>query len=119
MSGKKIDGITDKPANRVEFDCAEMGDRKVNVVDYFWHKHNIRVQYPELPCIQLGNPRNCIPMEFVYVMGGLMDCVSRGFLLHRAYIPTGKASTIWPLADSDQSSSKRQLAHNHAMAMVL
>ncbi|CAJ1395551.1 unnamed protein product [Effrenium voratum] len=70
VSGKKIDGITDKPANRVEFDCAEMGDRKVNVVDYFWHKHNIRVQYPELPCIQLGNPRNCIPMEFVYVMGG-------------------------------------------------
>ena len=37
---------------------------------YFKHKHNIQVRYPELPCLQLGNPGNCIPLEFVSVMGG-------------------------------------------------
>ncbi|CAE6967225.1 ago3 [Symbiodinium sp. CCMP2456] len=42
----------------------------VDVAAYFRHKHNIDLKYPELPCIQLGNARTCIPMEFVVVMGG-------------------------------------------------
>ncbi|CAE7237487.1 ago2 [Symbiodinium pilosum] len=69
VTGKIVYGLTDKPANRYEFDCEEMGGR-VDVVSYFKHKHGISVQYPDLPCIQLGNARTCIPMEFVYVMGG-------------------------------------------------
>ena len=43
---------------------------QVNVVQYFKHKHGIDCQYPELPCLQLGNARTCIPMEFVTVLGG-------------------------------------------------
>ena len=71
VTGKIVYGLTDKPANRYEFDCEEMGGR-VDVVSYFKHKHGISVQYPDLPCIQLGNARTCIPMEFVYVMGGAL-----------------------------------------------
>ncbi|CAE7457295.1 AGO2 [Symbiodinium natans] len=69
VTGKQVYGITDKPANRYMFDCDEMGG-KTDVVSYFKHKHNITVQYPDLPCVQLGNVRNCVPMEFVWVMGG-------------------------------------------------
>ena len=39
-------------------------------MSYFKHKHGIEVRYPELPCLQLGNPGNCVPLEFVTVMGG-------------------------------------------------
>ena len=46
---------------------------EVNVVQYFKHKHGIDVWYPDLPCIQLGSARNCIPMEFVTVLGGASD----------------------------------------------
>ncbi|CAE7263081.1 AGO14 [Symbiodinium natans] len=69
VSNKVVYGVSDKPANRQEFDCEEMGG-KVNVVQYFKHKHGIDVWYPDLPCIQLGSARNCIPMEFVTVLGG-------------------------------------------------
>lgn len=43
---------------------------QADVVSYFKHKHGIEVRYPELPCLQLGNPGNCVPLEFVTVMGG-------------------------------------------------
>ncbi|CAK9040984.1 unnamed protein product [Durusdinium trenchii] len=69
IKGKRIFGTTDRPANKVTFDCEEMGG-KTNVVDYFMHKHNVRVKYPNLPCIQLGTAHNCIPFEFVHVLGG-------------------------------------------------
>ena len=69
VKGKLIYGLTDKPANRYQFDCEEMGG-KVDVAAYFKHKHGLTLQYPDLPCVQLGNARNCIPMEYIYVMGG-------------------------------------------------
>ena len=77
VTGKQVYGITDKPANRYMFDCDEMGG-KTDVVSYFKHKHNITVQYPDLPCVQLGNVRNCVPMEFVWVMGGALSERGRG-----------------------------------------
>jgi len=76
---KQVHGVTDKPANRYQFDCEEMGG-KVDVAAYFKHKHNIDLKYPELPCIQLGNSRNCIPMEFVFVMGGEHNLAGRKLL---------------------------------------
>lgn len=69
VKGKLVYGLTDKPANRYQFDCEEMGG-KVDVAAYFKHKHGLTLKHPDLPCIQLGNARNCIPMEYVYVMGG-------------------------------------------------
>lgn len=69
FTGKKVVGITERPANRQEFDCEEMGG-KVNVVQYYQHKYGVTVRYPNLPCLELGKPGNCYPLEFVTVLGG-------------------------------------------------
>eukprot|EP00435_Cladocopium_sp_Y103_P023345 s435_g5.t1 len=69
FTGKKVVGITERPANRQEFDCEEMGGR-VNVVQYYQHKYGVTVRYPNLPCLELGKPGNCYPLEFVTVLGG-------------------------------------------------
>ena len=69
MKNKKVYGLTDKPANAYYFDCEEMGG-KVTVEQYFRHKHGLRLEHPDLPCVQVGSATNCVPMEYVYVMGG-------------------------------------------------
>ena len=69
MKNKKVYGLTEKPASAYYFDCKEMGG-KVTVEEYFLHKHGLRLEYPHLPCVQVGTATNCVPMEYVYVMGG-------------------------------------------------
>ena len=76
IKNKKVYGLTDKPAKDYGFECEEMGG-KVTVEQYFQHKHGLRLKYPDLPCVQVGTATNCVPMEYVYVMGGLLVKLSR------------------------------------------
>ncbi|CAG2104656.1 unnamed protein product [Medioppia subpectinata] len=63
----RIIGLSDKPANEEMFEWSETDKetRMVSVVQYFHLKYNIRLRYPKMPCLLVGNPTkpSKLPLE--------------------------------------------------------
>jgi eukaryotic translation initiation factor 2C len=51
------------------FFTSESG-KKVSVVEYFRDKYNIRLTYPNLPCLLCGEKKNALPMEICTIVPG-------------------------------------------------
>ena len=64
---QKASGLSFKSAKDETFDCE---GRKVSVLNYFKDKYNITLQYPDLPCIKIGQKGNLIPIELCRVVDG-------------------------------------------------
>ncbi len=64
---QRVSGLSSSSAKNEIFDC---DGKKVSVSQYFKEKHNITLQYPDLPCLKLGNNGACIPMELCEIMDG-------------------------------------------------
>ncbi len=64
---QKASGLSVKSAKDETFDCE---GRRVSVLNYFKDKYNKTLQYPELPCIQIGQKKNLIPLELCRVVDG-------------------------------------------------
>ncbi|CAB4010097.1 argonaute-2 isoform X1 [Paramuricea clavata] len=64
---QKASGLSFKSAKDETFDCE---GRKVSVLNYFKDQYNITLQYPDLPCIKIGQKGNLIPIELCRVVDG-------------------------------------------------
>ena len=64
---QKCSGLSFKSAREETFDCE---GRRVSVVDYFREKYGKQLQYPELPCVKIGQKGSLIPMELCRVIDG-------------------------------------------------
>jgi eukaryotic translation initiation factor 2C len=64
---QKASGLSFKSAKDETFDCE---GRKVSVLNYFKDKYKITLQYPDLPCIKIGQKGNLIPIELCRVVDG-------------------------------------------------
>lgn len=64
---QKASGLSTKSAREETFDCE---GRKVTVMNYFREKYNVNLNYPDLPCIKIGQKGSLIPMELCLVAKG-------------------------------------------------
>ena len=64
---RKIKSLSPRPANTQVFEVTEEGrePQKIIIADYFARNHGIRLQYPDLPCINVKSLKNpeYYPME--------------------------------------------------------
>jgi hypothetical protein len=65
----------DLPPNKYEFEIKNENNnvtRKLNVATYFLETYNMKLKYPHLPCISVGDPKNpiCFPMEVCILSQG-------------------------------------------------
>ena len=72
---RKIKSLSPNPANMQQFDAAnpdhpEREPTRLIVADYFMRTHGIRLQYPDLPCINVKSVRNpeYYPLEMCYIV---------------------------------------------------
>ncbi|CAE8706965.1 unnamed protein product, partial [Polarella glacialis] len=98
-----IYGITEQPADRLRFECKEEGGQ-ITVADYFQRKYQITLKRPFLPCLQLGNAMNCVPMELVTILGGEHN-ISAG-RLHPDYQQQVTLATAMPPGNRQQKIEK-------------
>mmetsp|Transcript_145336 Transcript_145336/g.264473 ORF Transcript_145336/g.264473 Transcript_145336/m.264473 type:complete len:1073 (-) Transcript_145336:107-3325(-) len=63
-----IVGITTQTsANTQKF---EFKGKMITVADYFKYERDVILKLPDLPCLELGKPKNYVPIELVEVLGG-------------------------------------------------
>ena len=65
---QRVSGVSANSARNETFECE---GAQVSVFDYFKRKYNSTLQYPDLPCLKLGqNASSCIPLELCSIMKG-------------------------------------------------
>ncbi|XP_054717373.1 protein argonaute-2-like [Uloborus diversus] len=66
----KVRGVTKLSAKELTFETENK--RQISVAQYFWDKYQVRLKYPNLPCLhmQTNNPNTYIPMELCQVVEG-------------------------------------------------
>ena len=64
---QKVSSVSTVPARNEMFDC---DGTQISVFEYFKKKYNITLQYPDLPCLKLGQNAACIPLELCNIMDG-------------------------------------------------
>ncbi|XP_048228381.1 protein argonaute PNH1 isoform X2 [Ricinus communis] len=67
----RISGLTTQPTRELIFPLDEHMNMK-SVVEYFQEMYDYTIQYPHLPCLQVGNQRkvNYLPMEACKIVRG-------------------------------------------------
>ncbi|XP_065062835.1 protein argonaute-2-like isoform X2 [Rhopilema esculentum] len=69
----KVTGVTKESANEKTFTMEKDGaNADVTVAAYFEERYKMKLRYPYLPCLQVGNPeRGCfLPMEVCNIVSG-------------------------------------------------
>ncbi|KAF7968003.1 hypothetical protein HWV62_32204 [Athelia sp. TMB] len=70
---KTIKTMSTKTSKTHSFDCPELGGGKVTVEQYFSRKYSIKLQYPELPLVDVGGGNgktNLLPAEVLEILPG-------------------------------------------------
>ncbi|XAR66951.1 hypothetical protein NMG60_11013346 [Bertholletia excelsa] len=67
----RISGLTSQPTRELIFPVDEEKNMK-SVVEYFQEVYGFTIQYPHLPCLQVGSPKkvNYLPMEACKIVEG-------------------------------------------------
>ncbi|KAH7511864.1 hypothetical protein FEM48_Zijuj12G0027900 [Ziziphus jujuba var. spinosa] len=67
----RISGLTSQPTSELLFPVDDQMNMK-SVVDYFQEVYGYTIQYPHLPCLQVGNQKkvNYLPMEACKIVEG-------------------------------------------------
>ncbi|KAI1727543.1 piwi domain-containing protein [Ditylenchus destructor] len=69
-----VNGLTDKPAKDITFECEGRG--RISVVDYIEGRYPTRIRYPDLPCViekmpsKSGIKESYYPIELVKIVAG-------------------------------------------------
>ncbi|CAI5744072.1 unnamed protein product [Peronospora destructor] len=66
----RVNGLSKESADKTFF--ANDDGQRMSVVQYFQKTYNIRLRYPNLPCVHVGAPqkKNYLPMEVCHIMAG-------------------------------------------------
>ncbi|KAJ7672569.1 argonaute-like protein, partial [Mycena polygramma] len=65
---KTVKSVFNKSARQHRFDCAELGGL-VTVEEYFKRKYDIRLQYPDMPLVDVGGAKsNYLPAELCEIL---------------------------------------------------
>ncbi|KAJ8590502.1 argonaute-like protein [Rhizopogon salebrosus TDB-379] len=66
---KTVKCLAHQNARQYTFQCDELGKRKVSVEQYFLEKYDIRLNYPELPLVDVGGQKkNYLPAEICEIL---------------------------------------------------
>ncbi|MCO5572743.1 hypothetical protein L7F22_026502 [Adiantum nelumboides] len=67
----RISGLTSQPTQELTFPVDDKGTMK-SVLEYFQETYGYSIQYPGLPCLQVGNQQrpNYLPMEVCKIVAG-------------------------------------------------
>lgn len=63
----RMSKLADVPANKDMFEC---DGKKVSVADYFQKQYNLRLKYPNLPCVKVGTKGTSMPIELCDIVPG-------------------------------------------------
>ncbi|XP_010247717.1 PREDICTED: protein argonaute 5-like isoform X2 [Nelumbo nucifera] len=71
----KVSGVTTQPLSHLTFPLDESG-KSISVIQYFFEKYGVRLQYPSLPALQSGSDIKPIylPMEVCKIVPGQRFC---------------------------------------------
>lgn len=100
----KVATVTSTPAASTMFSLhsTERGLQHISVAEYFWKQYNIRLNFPHLPCLVVGDPAKKIylPMEVCRIIPGqkypykLDELQTKDLIKHASLPPWLRSASI-------------------------